>query len=138
MLMDYFISLKYKQKDLKKLNQCRIYTRVLSLADIMSADGVIIIPDCKMGRKLQDHQSALTWPTQERPTKSAWLLWSNALHHLEAFQLLRQPLRKWVAPSHQTWSWFIDAHSFCLYTQQPDHTWYYIDQLFESITTRAR
>jgi hypothetical protein len=38
MLLDFFVSLKYKPKGLKILNQCRHYLQAISLTDITSAD----------------------------------------------------------------------------------------------------
>ncbi len=138
MLMDYFISLKYKPKDLHDLNLCRIYMQALSLADITSADGKTIIPDCKLGRRLIDRRSSLSWPTQQRPSNSAWSLWTDALRHLEAGSILKQPLQQWIAPSHQHWFWFIEQDSLRIYHTEQHRTWSYIDPTVELTQPRTR
>jgi hypothetical protein len=68
MLMDYFISFKYKHTELAVLNKCRVYLQVLSLTDITSADGRRLIPHNRLHILSQDRKSILTW-------QQAWLLW---------------------------------------------------------------
>jgi hypothetical protein len=59
MLMDFFVSLKYKPKILQILNKGRIYLQVLTLANITSADGMEIIPQTLKGDRLIDRKSNL-------------------------------------------------------------------------------
>jgi hypothetical protein len=42
-LMEYFISQRFSPKQLIRLNQCRLYLQLLSLSDMVSADGRNII-----------------------------------------------------------------------------------------------
>ncbi len=53
-LMDHFMKLGFSDTQLGILNRCRLYLQVIHLSDIASADGSIIIPDCKQGIRLTD------------------------------------------------------------------------------------
>lgn len=115
MLMGFFISLQYKPTDLKVLNMCRLYLQVYSLTDITSADGRYIIPHYKDGIQSQDRKSELRWPTQQRPGKKAWILWKQALQHIETNDTLLQPLGRWLTSPHQKWNWYLDPLTSILY-----------------------
>lgn len=67
MLMDYFVSSQYEPNELQALNRCRLYLQVLSLTDIVSADGKHIIQFPLNGTRLVDQRSELEWPVQQRP-----------------------------------------------------------------------
>jgi hypothetical protein len=124
MLMDYFISIKYKYRDLALLNKCRVYLQVLSLTDLTSADGRQIIPHYKQGILSQDRRSTYTWPVQQRPGKEAWSLWNSALQHLESKGMLKTPLGDWLTRPHQNWHWSMDPISSSIFfSSQPDQ-WY--------------
>jgi ribonuclease HI len=138
MLMDFFLSLKYKPHDLKILNQCRIYLQVFSLTDITSADGKQILPHSKAGQLGQDRKSSLTWPTQQRPTKKAWNLWQQALQHLETLGYLSTPLGKWTTSPHQIWHWFLDPISSNLYKIGENDQWLICKPLVRSNTRSTR
>jgi hypothetical protein len=103
MLMQFFISLNFNPTQLETLNRCRIYLQVISLSDITSADGSIIVPAILQGLRLTDRKSTLLWPTQQHPKQSDWILWSTALDHLQHNNLLTKPLTNWISPSHQSW-----------------------------------
>jgi hypothetical protein len=67
MLTDHFPALKYKPKDLEILNKCHLYFQVLSLSDIVSADGKTVIPLILNGIRLTDRKRNLVWPNQQPP-----------------------------------------------------------------------
>jgi hypothetical protein len=75
MLVDFFVTLKYKPKDLKLLNKCRLYLQAISLMDISSADDRVIIPNYKDIIVCVDKKSKYNWSIQQQPGKSAWKLW---------------------------------------------------------------
>lgn len=50
-VMDLFINLKFKPKQLQNLNRFRIYLQVIFLSDITSADGTKIIPQTLSGQQ---------------------------------------------------------------------------------------
>ncbi len=62
-LMDHFVSQGYKAHQLIQLNRCRLYLQVITLTDIVSADGMCIIPDTFIGlmRKIGDSMGNLIY-----------------------------------------------------------------------------
>jgi hypothetical protein len=114
-LMDYFVTLKLSLKQLKRLNRCRVYLQVLFLSDISSAARTCILPCYRQGRRDPYRKSLLDWPHHPSPPRQDWVLWSQTLHHLEDRDKLSIQLGNWVAPSHQTWSSFIDPSTQIVY-----------------------
>jgi hypothetical protein len=60
--------------ELRQLNMCRIYFRVVYIADITDFDGTCIKQTSYDG-KLDDTQHTILWPNQQRPTKGGWRIW---------------------------------------------------------------
>jgi hypothetical protein len=119
-LMDHFITQGYSAAALGTLNRCRLYLQVITLSDIVSADGSCIISDILHGIPLTERTSTLKWPSQQRPPAKAWDLWSSALKSLQPRNTLLCPLGNWTSiSSHQTWNWCIDRSSFSLYNCDP-------------------
>ena len=54
-----------------KINRCRMYLNVLTLADISLGDGSTIDPQVYQGRKSEYRYSIHQWPRQARPPRSA-------------------------------------------------------------------
>jgi hypothetical protein len=115
MLMDYFLSLNYKPQQLESLNRCRIFLQVLSLSDIVSADGRLLIVPTLSGNKLTDRRSTLKWPDQQKPPPTEWSLWTSALNTLHRNGILIKPLTTWLSVPHQSWFWFMDPSSSILF-----------------------
>ncbi len=124
MIIDHFISLNYKPKDLQSLNRCRLYLQALTLADLVSADGRTMIPETVNGYRLVDRRSTLKWPVQQRPSPQAWKLWSSALHYLHRGGKLLLPVGGWVSPSHQSWSWYMDQSRSVLFHNPMGIEWF--------------
>jgi hypothetical protein len=124
MLMDYFITLKYKPKTLQVLNRCRIYLQVLSLSDITSADGKEIIPQVLIGDKLSDRKSNLEWPTQQKHPKNNWIIWASALNHIHTRNRLKNKLTTWLSEPHQSWFWYMNPIRSIIYHNPYDNIWY--------------
>jgi hypothetical protein len=119
-LMDFFISLKYKPAALKTLNSCRLYLQVIFLSDIVTASGIEIEEDIKLGKHMIDRKSHLQWPTQQRPPAQAWKQWMEAISYLESRSRLKQPLGDWISDSHQEWQWFLHLEEQELYRLSSD------------------
>jgi hypothetical protein len=79
---DYFISQGYSSKKLQKFNRCRVFLQLLSLSDMVSANGRHIIPSVLQGTQLANRHSTLEWPMQRRPPQSDWVLWEVAFASL--------------------------------------------------------
>jgi len=114
-LMDHFMKLGFSHTQLGMFNRCRLNLQVIHLSDIASADGSIIIPDCKHGVRLIDQVSNLNWPIQDRPSNVAWRLWHQALAHFENHGRLLLPLQQWVGKTNQWWRWYTTPRSVKLF-----------------------
>ena len=101
-LMDIFIQVTDDKLTLRQLNSCRIYLQVLTLADITTLDGKLLLPSIHKGKL--HRTSSLRWPRQKVP-RTWWTIWSQFLTTYIHPLLQAQPLGPWVAPSHQTWLW---------------------------------
>jgi hypothetical protein len=64
-LMDFYIERGFSTNVLGTLNRCRLYLQVLTLSNIVSADGLCIVPDVFLGIPLSDRKSTLRWPYQQ-------------------------------------------------------------------------
>jgi hypothetical protein len=104
-LMDHFVCQGYKALQLRQLNRCHLYLQVLTLADIVSADGTCIFPDIFAGVPLEDRRSSLQWPNQQQPHAKDWMVWSSALWSFQPRNKLLTPLGAWLVNSyHQSWT----------------------------------
>jgi len=124
--MEHFVNQGFKASQLLQLNRCRVYFQVLTLADIVSTDGLCIIPDILVGAPLLDQKSTLNWPNQQRPPAKDWAVWSSALKFLQPRNKLTTPLGKWfVGSHHQKWFWYMDPVLPYLYHQpEEDRPWH--------------
>jgi len=113
---DWFLIQSFQQAGLKgaelaKVNQCRIYLQVTTLADICDGSGAYILPHMWASRPNTTFTTGFHWPNQGRPPKKDWIQWQLAVH--QAFlvnHLLRldQPLSKWLqllSQSSHHWHW---------------------------------
>jgi hypothetical protein len=107
-IMEYFVSQRFPPQQLIRLNRCQLYLQLLSLSDMVSANGSRLIGPVLAGNKLIDRHSTLNWPEQGIPTKSDWLLWASAFQSLHSKTILLQPISMTAMTSHQTWFWYID------------------------------
>ena len=100
--MNQFNTIDITINELRKLNCCRLYLRVTSLADICSSDGktkmrryksCTAITASKIRRK-----SHLGWPYQVNPNETTWKLWREALKKSTntCGDRLMEPLGQWL------------------------------------------
>jgi hypothetical protein len=69
MLMDLpALNLNLAHVVLRELNQCRFYLQVLSLLDIVSADGLMLLLEAIQGNPIPYRMSSLEWLFQQRPS----------------------------------------------------------------------
>jgi hypothetical protein len=126
-LMEYFISRQFSPRQLSRLNLCRLYLQVISLSDMVSADGKCIIGPVLEGKKLMDRRSNLNWPEQGCPSKSDWRLWASALQPLHSNTKLIKPINMGSRSDHQSWFWYLDTGNRLL--QKIDDSWVSFDSL---------
>ena len=70
--MDKVFDSGLSSETILKINRCRMYLNVLTLADISLGDGSTIDPDMYQGRQSEHRRSKHQWPRQVRPPRSAW------------------------------------------------------------------
>jgi hypothetical protein len=136
-LMELFHHQSHPSTIISILNRCRIYLNVITVADIVSADGTHILPWVKQGHRHKDRHSTLNWPNQEKPPPKDWKIWTQALSRLETREKLTDPLGCWTGPSHQTWHGYVDS-SFHYYEQSSHNTWEVFKPFFKPSSTVTR
>ena len=62
----------FTQKEKLIINRCRLYLRVLSLADICEGGGQRVADCFLSGQGDPDRMSAYSWPSQMKPSRSEW------------------------------------------------------------------
>jgi hypothetical protein len=108
-IMDYFLSRKVSQKELRQLNACRLYLQAIFLSDVIDGGGTRILPEAKVGEPIPHRTSTLDWPIQGKPSSHEWSLWACELSILEAGGKLIRPLTSWLTSSHQEWQYRLDT-----------------------------
>ena len=118
-IMTAFMDHGYSKSQLLTLNKCRLYLRVLTLADMVSGDGWYILPHFFRRINPLEQYSSIRWPEQGCPTDSAWLLWTQALRKSfpqDRSSRLVTPLGEWTHFDKQ-WGSFYDWTTRSLYIQ---------------------
>lgn len=105
-LIDEIIKYKFSPQQLKTINSCRLYLKVLLLSDITTANGRHILSTVHKGLRPKDRDSKLQWPRQEKPLVGAQALRDTALDHTSTNHKLHKPLGPWLRVPHQKWIWF--------------------------------
>jgi hypothetical protein len=78
-LIDSFHRHGFKGKQLVRLNLCRLFLQVTTLADIATADGKFITHEARHGILDTTRPSYFTWPNQRDPLPKDWKEWRKAL-----------------------------------------------------------
>jgi hypothetical protein len=98
----------YDNRQLFDINVVRLHLKVMTLSDVVTAQGKQITEEVFEGTKPTDRYSKLKWPRQPVTTTKQQKLWKAALE--AAFTLsgrsLQQPLGKWTGPPTQVWRSF--------------------------------
>jgi len=116
-IMDYFDGIGLPNKTLEIINRCRLYLQVITLSDMVAANGQTILASAKAGLRLNTRISKLLWPIQDCPPKMEWKVWASHLDELENHGRLIKLLGGWIALPHQTWTEFMDGQSGNLYVK---------------------
>jgi len=78
-LMDYFVNKGLQNKTLESINICRLYLQVITLSNVVAANGQTILLSCKVGHPLSSRVSKLSWPVQGRPPNAERKIWASHL-----------------------------------------------------------
>ena len=122
-LMEEFHNQGYSKHQLEILNQCRIYLRVLTLADVMTGAGDSFTEAYLCQRETQPRNNYV-WPRQEEPTQNMKKLWKKALRKTFGLKqgVTEYKLGKWLNDNFHQWIWFYEPDSDNLY-QKSNNRW---------------
>ena len=112
--------------EVRSVNLCRQWLRVLYLSDIVTGDGRSIQLEAWKGDAPQSVHANLGWPVIHRPSAAHWSVWRRYLQSLCTLQprTLRQPLGNWNFPPLESQIWFYDALSDRVYERSDNITVY--------------
>jgi hypothetical protein len=124
-LMHAFALQHYKPKELAMINQCRMFLKVITLADITTANGKSLHPWSYKGIQRQPHLHRYHWPRQPKKLSEAhWQLWRKALDdcfrpsYATARDMhLHHPLDDWLVEPTQ-WPWLHNTTTNKLYHRE--------------------
>ncbi len=124
LIMDVVLQFNFSPKSLLQINLYRLYLQVLTISDIVSADGITRLPTTAKGEQAPHRVSSLYWPQQQRPPAAAWAQWNLFLSHISTRGQLHQCLGDWVAQPHQQWEWFYGKGlQYVFHYNKPTKTW---------------
>ncbi len=110
-------------KMMKRINACRLFLQVITLADICDGSGSYVTGNILKGQKHADRRSRYEWASQAYPSSLAWRLWNTMLRKCfcrneTGTAHLRHPLRRWLSPSpkHQVWLNYVNPNNSTLVT----------------------
>ena len=87
------------------INRVRCHLEVITLADIVTGDGLRICDDYMNGLK-STTVSSHEWQV-EKPCSKDFKLWRMYLPSLlTPSHVLQKPLGRWITSPHKEWSWF--------------------------------
>ena len=130
LIMDIVLqSNKFQPQQIRFVNYCRLYLRVLTLSDISNANGTQLLDGIYRG-----HASSIKTNTswnhvhQQRPGPRAWDQWRRACKLLcsDNQQHLDTPLGGWITPIHNLttqWEYWHCTSQNLLYRHLPDGTY---------------
>ena len=121
-LMDAFMAQDYSDDKIQTLNACRLFLKVTTLSDIVTAEGKRIVQAAVSGRPL-DRTTQYNCPRSRRPPASAWQTWSDCLQETFGHKL-RTPLGIWLLHEDPSWNWWYSAWDNRLYHRE-GQSWVY-------------
>ena len=122
-LMDRIYESNMSAADILKINCCRMFLNVLTLADITIGDGSTIDPNMYDGIKTDHRTARYTWPRQSKPPRSAWLMWQLAIDTIwSQHMMITPPLGEWLTAPIMKWKWYHDIASNSLYELRNDNS----------------
>ena len=121
-LMDVFItSGTFTPGEIVKLNYCRLYLNVHTVADITLADGLTLDATMQKGTvSLLSSRSKHSPIKQSRPPERVWMLWRKACRLFSTKGILKERLGKWHFPPDKLsreWFAYFDHYESILYVR---------------------
>jgi hypothetical protein len=112
----------WDNRQVKDINNCRLYLQVETISDIANVHGDKILPTMRQGYRGGSTPVAL-WPVQARPEggrNSAWAAWKKFLDTLcTSGNTLRRPLGEWENTKDRLWSEYYSPEENKVYIKNP-------------------
>ena len=129
------MSAHYNSDQLKVLNSCRLFARVISVSDVADGSGRKIHLHNRDKPEIWSTNSPFKWPVQGIPPPKDWKFWLQALKHCltNARESLTAPLGEWTVPVPillQEWKYFQTEDDTLFYKESGQ--WWQHDQVAES------
>lgn len=111
---DFFImerivhSQGFSEDNMVRMNRCRLAFRAMTIADVLTGDGVKVTTAAQSIRRLDRPLSSWDWPN-ERPCNIDVRRWKDGLKRItsENFSLpFHLRLERWVKHPHLKWQWY--------------------------------
>jgi hypothetical protein len=122
-----FVRAGYTGQTLRRLNLCRLFLKVFTVSDIVTASGTQVTTAAWEGKVDETSISPYEWPNQGRPGVQDWNLWRTALKktfRLQGPHSLAHPLGLWLDTENQC-KWFFEPTEERLYEHGTNQWWYY-------------
>ena len=105
-LMDKIYLAKESPDRIRIFNRCRMYLKILTVAELATGDGKKIRQSVIEGKNLASARD-IKWPNQGRPSKKEWSTWESMLrlHFCSSFTNLKVRLGDWVTQLREQW-WY--------------------------------
>ena len=117
LLMEIFMEAEVNQDDLLWLNWCRLYLQVVTVSDLLTANGRAIRRSIWRGLRDDHGQDLYAWPRTVRPTPRHWETWRRVLSSIflrPSSLLLQEPLGPWHDDSSR-WRWVYSPSTHLLF-----------------------
>ena len=117
-IMDEVLKHDFNAADLSHFNQCRLYLKALTLADLTTSDGSQLTQSIMSGTHNGRTHQNLLWPEWGRPKASSWTVWRRILQLVFTNKVslyLVQPLAAWINFDYTIWEWFVSPDQQILY-----------------------
>lgn len=116
-LMDIAQQTEWTDRQLKQINNCRVYLQVTTVAEIATARGEAL-QEQAIEFKSTTSRSTQYWPVQQRPGKDARAIWKKFLATLSyPSNKLQQSLGQWTNTDNRTWPNYYDETNNCIYSK---------------------
>lgn len=135
-IMDVVSTLPFTSTDLRKINEVRMLHCVISLSDLVTADGRRLDPVFLHRTAFEGDRNTFLWPSKHNVTNSEYNVWIRAMHLLfPQGRNTHHPLYQWELDSASSWlehwNWFrSNDGSKLLYRE--DNPWFSYDQFQNS------
>ena len=121
-LMEEAINMGLSVRDLRDINNCRMFLKVTTLAEITNCEGTHILKQSFQCTGTNS-KSTFLWPIQEQPT-AAFNTWRNFLSMFTTSnRRLKQKLGKWTNLKGRKWCTYYHEKDRLVYIKKPDNSW---------------